>query len=318
MRVKLMVSEGMVDEISSKSKLITHERYEAYVNVFGKGNFGIVSVADVKKEIERGEPSLNYLLFPNLNIQITNETGVDSELFLASGLNLQPDIPPKREDLELILNFLDQKRFEGKISYLVNSKEATLYEDKLLFVELYDKGLPVPETYHFSTLKEFEKFISETSKSLVVKHRFGCGGGYNFLINKENINQIRNLRNMDINDFIVQPELPIKSETRMILFRDQLLGARIIIDRTRPWEKKGVVKRDHIVKKHKPTKQELEIALNVFGYVGADVGCIDSIHLDDGRDLVLEYNGVGTGYGYAKGAYDLNNTVFNKLKETFL
>jgi len=201
----------------------------------------------------------------------------------------------------------------------VNSIKTTLYGDKLSLLELSEKGFPVPETYYFQEFNDFEKFLSNFNGNYVVKHRFTGDGLYNFLINKDNCHKLKNLDHGScIGDFVVQPELDIESESRMIFFRDEFLGARIIHDRTRPWENKENSKRKHETRSYIPPTKELNLAKDFFKYIGADIGCVDVVHLKSGKSLILEYNGVGTGYGGMQSPYNLNNVVFSKLRDKFL
>ena len=60
-------------------------------------------------------------------------------------------------------------------------------------------------------------------------------------------------------------------------------------------------------------KEELKRIKEFFSYTGAILGCVDTVQLKDGRDLILEYNGSATGLGYPEGPYDCNRIVAQKI-----
>ena len=48
-----------------------------------------------------------------------------------------------------------------------------------------------------------------------------------------------------------------------------------------------------------------------------ELGCVDWIHTEKGR-LLMELNGISTGFGYTGGAYNLNKEIAEKLKIKYL
>jgi glutathione synthase/RimK-type ligase-like ATP-grasp enzyme len=313
MNLKWIVSTGRIQEIISKSKNVNPIRYNSFVNSFGSGNVGLIQVGDLFNEINTGKTAQIYSLEKNLQISLSKEKGVGCELLLMSGFDLERGKRIQRDNLEQILNYLEHRKSLGDIGEIVNSKKSTLFEDKISFVGLKDKGLLVPETHHFKNKDIFYEFINEMGTH-VVKHRFGYEGLNNFLIDKKNLNLIRD---KDISDYIVQEILDIESETRIIFYKNQFLGSRKIIDRTRPWEKKKNSGRKHILEKYNPSEEEIKWVMEFFKYTGAILGSIDTVKLSDGSERVLEFNGVATGLGCPEGPYDLNEIVAQKLKKDY-
>ncbi|MFW9874199.1 MAG: hypothetical protein ACFFG0_13930 [Candidatus Thorarchaeota archaeon] len=315
-KTKLMVSEGKIKQINENKRSSGFLRYKSMADVFGRKNFYVLSIGEVKKEKESGESAKNYFFNPNFDLVLSDERGVSSGLFLASGFNSSQDTLPQRRYLEDVLSYLDFKRKNNDIIFLINSKKSTLYEDKISFVEFYDQGFNVPRTLHFADNQSFNAFINENGSNWIVKHRFGYDGKCNFLINKQNYDSFKDL---NINDFVVQEELPILEEVRMIFFGEELLGSRLITDRTRPWETRELANRKHIIEKYSPSHEEINGALSFFNYVDATIGAVDTVHLKGGGTKILEFNGVGTGFGYPDSpAYDLNQTVAEKLKKDYI
>jgi hypothetical protein len=312
MRVKWLLSAGRIEEISSKGKKISPDRYNSFVEEFGDKNIGLISINDLEKEIKTGKLTPVYYLGKNLEIQRSNKKGINGDIFLASGFDLEKGKIIKRENLEEILNYLEKMEHKGNIGKLINSKESTLFEDKISFVGLSDKGFHVPKTYNFGNFADLKNFIFQKGNH-VVKHRFGYDGVKNHLINMKNIDL---LKGENISDYVVQELLPIVSETRMIFYKEEFLGSRRIIDRTRPWEKKKF-NRVHLVEKYFPSEDEVNRTKNFFRYSKAIFGSVDTVQLKNQEEKVLEFNGVATGLGYPGGPYDLNKIVANKLNNDY-
>lgn len=314
MDVKWMVSAGKIEDIQKGSKGVNPARYNAFHKTFGEGNVGLVSMDQVVRELRTGKPADVYVLGNNLEVKLSEEKGINSNLFLASGFDLGKGRISKREDLEEVMGHLELEKSRGNIRSFVNSQYSTLFEDKISFVGLAEKGMHVPHTYNFLHKNEFQDFIQENGKH-VVKHRFGYDGINNFLIDKNNLNL---LDGESISDYVVQELVPIVSETRMIFYGDEFLGARKIIDRTRPWEKKATSGRIHSLEPYSPTNEETARARAMFNYADGIVGAVDTVQLSDGREMVLEVNGVATGLGGPDGVYDLNTDVAKRLKESYI
>jgi len=314
MDVKWLVSSGRIENILKKAGHINKNRYNSFYKEFGKNSIGLVSMDSVINEIKTGKPSPVYTLGNNLKLNLSNDMGVNSQLFLASGFDLGKGKMTRRENLEEVMNYLELKKGKGDIGAIVNSKYSTLFEDKISFVGLTEKGIQVPLTYNFQNKKDFEDFIRENGKH-VVKHRFGYDGVNNFLIDKNNLGL---LEKEIISDYVVQEPVPIVSETRLIFYKDDFLGARKIKDRTRPWEEKEDSGRKHIIEKYIPSKEEIDRARSMFKYADGVVGAVDTVQLEDGTEKILEFNGVGTGLGYPGGVYDLNHEVAKRLRKSYV
>jgi hypothetical protein len=122
----------------------------------------------------------------------------------------------------------------------------------------------------------------------------------------------------DVSRFIVQEELDIESESRLIFFNGQYLGARIIHDRTRPWEVRGQSGREHDVQRYDPSGAQIDEARDIMKYSETIWGCVDWAHDSDGNFKFLELNGVGTGLGKPGAPYNLNKTVALKIRDKYL
>ncbi len=307
-----MVSAGRIESIQTRAEHVNPARYDAFVDAFGINNVGLVSMDNVVKEIKTGEPAFVYLLGRDLEVKLSDERGVQGKLFLASGFDLGRGKMSGRKDLERVMGYLDSQIEKGNIGRVVNSRYSTLFEDKKSFVGLKGDGFSVPKTYHFEKNKDFVNFFVQNGKH-VVKHRFGYDGVNNFLIDLSNINSF--VENEKISDYVVQEVLPIISETRLIFYKDEFLGARKIMDRTRPWEKESSTKRKHLVEACSPSIKDIDSARQMFRHSRAVIGGVDTVQLESGEDKVLEFNGVSTGLGYPGGVYDLNSVVAQRLKE---
>jgi glutathione synthase/RimK-type ligase-like ATP-grasp enzyme len=317
MKVKLMVSQGFLHRLEHPGESeINLERYRSFRDVFGSGDFGLVLAGDVLAESHGGERANCYTLDSGLRPIEHQRSGVRSDLFLASGFETARREIPSREDLVSILSYVERAKRGGIIGDLVNSEEATLYEDKWTSIsELEGNGVRTPRTYHFSELSAAETFIRDRPEEhYIVKHRFGENGVGISRIGAENMEDLPE----NISDYIFQEEMDIVDERRVIASCGEVLGGRIITDRTRPWERIATAGRKHSVDPHTPTEGEVRDTLRVFDDLGAILGCVDWVTLRDGSSCFLEFNGVGTGYGYSGGVYDLNEAVAESLKAKYL
>jgi glutathione synthase/RimK-type ligase-like ATP-grasp enzyme len=314
--VKLIVGASSIEHIINGHRHFNPERYGAFVQTFGEGNFGLVSSPSIEEELETGKPANVVTLNKNLELLSTENSGIECQLLLASTFENKDGSKITRQDLEKQMNYLEIQRVLGNIGNLINSREGTLNEDKLTSAQLLaNNGFKVPKTYHFTTIKQAKEFIKENENiSYIVKHRFGSAGQE---VSKINLNNIGSLPK-DISNYILQEELDIVDERRIIVCGEEVLGARNLIDRTRPWENKKSSKRKHELIPHTPTSEEHYNSLEIFKLLKADLGCVDWVSVKNGDLYFLELNGVGTGYGEAGAAYNLNLTVAQKLKEKFL
>ena len=317
MKAKLMVSQGFLHRLANpEGSEINLERYRALRDVFGMNDFGLVLAGGVLREAITGERASCYTLGEGLAPSEVAGSGVETSLFLASGFETRRGEIPSRAKLVSIMSHLERLRQAGVIGEMVNPMEATLYEDKLTSVqEMEGNGLRTPRTHNFSDLEGAERFVrAHSGEHYIVKHRFGENGVGIHRIGIDNIGEMP----LNISDYIFQEEMDIVDERRVIASCGEVLGGRIITDRTRPWEKIATAGRKHSVDPHTPTEGETKDTLRVFEDLGAILGCVDWVTLRDGSSCFLEFNGVGTGYGYPGGVYDLNEAVAETLKARYL
>ncbi len=325
MDVKLLASQTFLEKINSwveqksgknpsnYSKVhVNPERYEAFMSVFGDKDYGFVLAGDVQKEIRTGEKAQVYLFGKGLK-PYKAEKGVDCKLFIASAFGCNGF--PSREEVLEITTYLEKKKQEGKIRNIVNSKRGSLSEDKISILELKLQGIKVPNTNHFANFSELKYFLENNPGEYVVKHRFGQEGEDFFRINNENFGEISGI---NLKNFIVQDLVEILNEKRLIFFKDELIGSRIIYDRHMPWEEKGKVEREHITKNYYPTPDEINDSRRILRHFDATVGAIDWIETNQEKRMYMEYNGIGTGWGMKDYQYNLNKTVAEKLKKKYL
>jgi len=320
MKVKTLASQTFLNRLERTiyeyrdDLAINFQRYSGFREVFGAKDYGFVLAGDVQKEVRTGEKAPVYAFKENFQPYII-EQGVSCDLFLASNFLMKEGIFPLRDEVEEIINYLEDNKSKGNIGNLVNSKEGTLSEDKKSILKLQSLGFKTPETAYFSNFDLLKSFINNANEKYIIKHRFGERGNSLFRINKQNID---NFRNLDVENYIVQKEVEILNEKRMIFFDGKFLDSRIIHDRPMPWEKEGQVKRKHLTKNYYPTPAELSDSRRIMGLFDAELGCIDWIETNNEKRLFMEYNGVGTGWGLKNYVYDLNKTVAEKLKNKYL
>jgi hypothetical protein len=315
MDVKLLASQPFLEKVRRESvegfSKVNPERYRAFQRVFGAENYGFVLAGDVQKEIRIGEMAPVYFFGDNLYPQEAPEKGLGCGLFLGSTFGCNGF--PSRSDVEEIMDYLEVLRARGVVGNFINSKRGTLSEDKISVLEAQLLGFRTPSTFHFTNLSEFNEFLREYPTSYVLKHRFGQEGEQFFKIDS---GSIPGLDGMEIGDFILQEAVAIASEKRLIFFRGELLGARIIYDRHMPWEEEGKAGRKHITERYDPLVGEIEDTRRLLEHFDVELGCIDWVDVDD-RRLYMELNGFGTGLGKGPHPYNLNQEVAERLKEAY-
>jgi hypothetical protein len=287
------------------------QMYESFVKEFGNG-FGVVLPSEVKKQVSQGIPAGVYTFDRELNPTRHNENGLESKLFLSRSFTDVHGTLPKGDDLEGIMNFLEEQKSAGNIGRLINSKKGTLNQkDKLFDAEVSGLGINTPKTHHFEDYSIFREFISTSDSDYIIKHRFGSDGFDIYPVEKDQLNQYSGL---DFSQYIVQERLDIEDEIRLIFLDEEYLGARIITDRTMPWEIPGT--RKHITESYIPSSEEIDESRRILEYAEISMGCVDWVHAGpDQNRFYLEVNGVGTGLGERGYAYDLNSVVASKLRE---
>lgn len=320
MDVKLLTSQRFLERlrraVSGEPNLgINFQRYWAFKHVFGESEYGFVLSGDLQREIETGKEAPVYSFADNFAPYRTEETGIECELLIASAFGNHGF--PSRKEVERIMDYVGEKMQAGNIGDVVNSRRATLSEDKLSALELPYHGIQIPDTHHFQDSLGLEDFLEHNPGRYVLKHRFGEGGKETLRVENSNFD----LGERDINDFVLQPELDIVSEKRLILFDGRLMGARIIQDRHRPWEEEGKVGRRHETKRYKPYWKEFEDTKTILQHFDALAGCVDWVELRKEGRCYMEYNGIGTGWGTFSGPrsdpYDLNLSIAWELKEKY-
>jgi hypothetical protein len=312
--VKLVVSEKAFEQIPLRNPVYNMERYSVFIDVFGEGEFGLVSSPSLERELLTGVPCETAVLGRDLEV-ISTEEGIACRLLLASTFKREDKSPMGFEEIRRILGYLESQMDGGNIGNMVNSGEATLNEDKLSILDIGREGFRIPLTSHFRSFDDFAHFVHSNQGDYVLKHRFGEEGKQVLSVNSQNTDFFRTYK---IGDYILQQELDIENEKRLIFFDDEFLASRVIHDRTRPWEDREIAGRRHSVERYEPSDEEITDTLKALQLLGSTLGCIDWVTTKDGKRYFLEFNGMGTGLGYTGGPYNLLSTVAEKLKEKYL
>jgi len=289
-------------------------RYESWRDTFGEDNFAIIYPGDLEAEIDTGDKAKVHYLSGNLEAVPVENHGTSCDLFLAREFVDDFGSLPDLSQIDRTMSYVEGLREDGQIGSVVNSRKGTLNQkDKLTDIVMgRELGVAVPETHHFSSHEDLRVFIHGSSDSYILKHRFGADGFNITRVNGENVDSFRGI---NLEDYIVQREMDINYETRLIFFNGDFLGARKITDRTRPWE--DGKNREHECVPYDPSSLEIEESRKILDHFDVTLGCIDWISVGKNGDFYyLETNGVATGYGGYEGApYDLNEEVASRLRE---
>ncbi|MGK0209405.1 MAG: hypothetical protein ACI83O_000682 [Patescibacteria group bacterium] len=304
MKTLVLDTPGLMDEFSY--------RYSTWFDVFGE--VGIVSPEDLVSRIS-GQDKLDVSYVDSSgNIVTKYNEELSCDLFIAREFSYSFGELPNLSRIDNTMTYLESLREAGKINTLINSRAGTMAQkDKLTDIDLVNSlDINAPNMYHFDTYEELASFMGGNSGNYVVKHRFGADS---FDISQLNESNLGNYVGKDLNNYVVCDELDISYESRIIMFNGEYLGARQIIDRTRPWEEKGNG-RKHEVKSYTPSDNLIEKSAQVMNRSDIALGCVDWVGVEGTSDIFyLETNGAATGYGYPGSIYDLNRSVALHLRE---
>jgi hypothetical protein len=318
MNVKVLANQNFLERLlmaidGQEGVGINFERFGNFRDVFGEDNYGFILSGDLLNEVKTGNKAPVYT-FGDKFYPIVSGEGVNCELFLPSAFSTELGKLPSRSDVYSIMNYLEVNKDSGNIENLINSKKGTLSEDKKSILELQNIGFPTPKTLYFDDFNDMKDFLEDQEKNYVLKHCFGEQGQFLYKVNRENIS---NFSGLNIEDYILQEELDILSEKRIILFDNEFLGSRVIYDRTRPWEDKKISNRKHSEEKYQATQEEIQDTREIMSYFDSKLGCVDWVEVKDKGRFYLEYNGVGTGWGIGTHPYNFNREVAEKLKDKY-
>lgn len=318
MDLKILASQYFIEKLEQARKNNwkgkNPERYRAFLETFGKENFGFVLAGDLINEIETGKRANVYELDQNLKPSLSSEKGIGCNVLLANAFSTKENSFPTMNSIEKITSYFDKMKERGILGEYLNSKKGTLSEDKISILELKAKGIDTPDSMHFEKFRDLEKFIRKSQKEYIIKHRFGQEGLQLERINNRNVS---NFSKWEIKDYLVQEKLNILNEKRLIFFGDDFLGGRIIYDRTMPWETGQKTNRKHLTETYLPSKKEIEETKKILKTFDAKIGCVDWIDTSEKGRLYLEYNGTGTGFGRGEKPYNLNREIAERIKEKY-
>jgi len=315
-KVVFLVSQGSIERMRKTPENVNLDRYGSFRKVFGPKDFGIVQAGDLANEIKKGVVSPVFTSDENFRPQQERKKGLEADLVLASSFERVRGEFPRKGYLVETMKYLESLQKKGDLGHVINSEIGTLSEDKKSLLEIQSLEIPVPSTFFFENFDELKEFLMKNSdKQYIVKPRFGEDG---YGVRKIDFREMNNFYAGKIKDFLIQEDISIAEETRLIFFSEEFLGARRIIDRTRPWEKRKTAGRKHKILKYVPNKKEIEDSRKILKKLDITLGSVDWIYEEKGKRLFLEVNGVGTGYGYPGGPYNLNLEVAERLKLKYL
>jgi len=164
--------------------------------------------------------------------------------------------------------------------------------DKKMLYKFDNEGL-LPERYNIRDWQELKAIVGDTGK-IVLKHRVGAEGDNIYLVDRENVDKLRETVTLPLSDFIAQEYIDTQAEKRLMIFGNQVVGARIMYERNHPWDDTSTNKPGLIKSVYKPTNKEVNQALRLHHEIGLDYSAIDFLTAKD-RQVLLEVNGICPG-----------------------
>lgn len=155
-------------------------------------------------------------------------------------------------------------------------KDMPKYEDKLFQSKIYEKNnLPHPQTTHTLDTGELRDF------PYLMKKRYSSRNKGNFVVH--DITDIQeNLANDELTDFIFQKLLNIKSEYRILVYNQELVGflEKTIIDN----------KLRVTAPKTEPKPEYIQIAIQAASAMLCEFAGVDLVITQDNTPLIIETN----------------------------
>lgn len=195
-------------------------------------------------------------------------------------------------EIERQHDFYNSLVSQGRIGHMMNTVESKETNDKAKLLSLFSDFNP-PIQYTDVSPSDVKDLVNLHDR-LVIKHRFGSDGKYFFIADKKNYLGILNTIAGSLDEFVYQPALDIKAESRYVFVGDSIVGTRIIKDRRLPGESKENSSKLHQICKYEALEEEVQMTLDAAKIAKMEVGCIDWIYLADGTRHILELNDVGT------------------------
>ena len=308
MKVLVMRGTENLEENIRGTYSVKAHRYQPMIDIFGENVF-FVSAEEVKKHSLGTRGITTYRISKDLQLSASSDSGLNCDLFLASGFDLASGVPSATE-LDRLMGFLERTEQKRVIQNLVNSRGATLCEDKRSFVGLYQEGFDVIETTQAETVEHLEELAREGP--LVVKNRLGYAGLSTHLV--QTPEDAERFRDENLEDFVVQEFVPHVGEIRLLFYGTDMIGSRIIYNRGLPWE---TPTGESTILPYQPTPSEIEKAADLFQRTGALIGCIDLLKICEDSSKIIEFNGVASGYGIPSGPYNCNREIAERLHRDF-
>lgn len=155
-------------------------------------------------------------------------------------------------------------------------KEMPNYEDKLFQSKIYEiNNLPHPKTTHTSDVEQLVYF------PYLMKKRYSSRNKGNYIVNnKTDIQQ--NLSNGQLTDYIFQKLLNIKSEYRILVYNQKLVGfleKTLIDNKLRVTEPKA-----------DPKPEYIQIAIQAASAMLCEFAGVDLVITQDNIPLIIETN----------------------------
>jgi hypothetical protein len=196
------------------------------------------------------------------------------------------------EEIRRQHEFYDVLVDQGKIGHMINTVAAKETNDKATLVRDFRKYNPILD-FPVSNFLDLKRVVEQRG-GVVCKHRFGSDGQNFYMARPGNVEQVGNGIGLRYAEFVFQDVQDIESESRIVILGGEVVGARIIEDRIRPWEGGEGSTRKHVKKAYRPTGQEINDSLAIAEQTGIEFGSIDWVVVDGQRNL-LEINDAGTG-----------------------
>lgn len=230
-----------------------------------------------------GDIENGYIANSNGDFSRVQIDGIDKVvIFSVDALSPDHSEEKVREDFKKYEDYLSQG-FVSRFSNPLRSREKV---DKRGLYENPVASRHLPSKIDFDSWGELYEDVISNGSNYVIKPKNGAEGLGVCLVDPSTIETMKPIGELE--KYIIQEFVENKAETRLMIFGDEVVGSRLIRNRTYPWDK---LQREGLSKiSHSPTQEEESIALELHTQLGLDYSGIDFIDDGKGNRRLLEVN----------------------------
>lgn len=214
---------------------------------------------------------------------------LETNLFLIFSVNSRT---PKFSYDYLAQQYAAYENFRNQVGKFLNPLHAKKMIDKKYLDELLPEKDVFPKLYQIDGWDDLQEIVQDTP--VVLKHRTGAEGEQVYKVNNHNLPETQAIIGGTLEQYVAQELIEADYEKRLIIFGDQVVGGRIIRQRSHPWEDNSKIKKGYSKKPYVPTKEERDLAVELHKAADMYYSAVDFLG-NEREQKILEINGICPG-----------------------